>query len=87
MRVLGFMSGTSLDGVDAAIIETDGLSVTAFGPACLLPFMTAERDTIKAATEQVVRADGLPITFSGTTGVSKPLAGGVRYPALTTEPA
>ena len=29
---LGMMSGTSLDGVDAALIETDGVTVTAFGP-------------------------------------------------------
>ena len=41
MRVLGYMSGTSLDGVDAAIIETDGVSIAEFGPALLLPF-TAE---------------------------------------------
>ncbi len=27
VRALGAMSGTSLDGVDAAVIETDGLSV------------------------------------------------------------
>ncbi len=27
IRALGAMSGTSLDGVDAAVIETDGLTV------------------------------------------------------------
>ena len=32
------MSGTSLDGVDAAWLETDGLAVTAFGPALTLPY-------------------------------------------------
>jgi len=30
-RALGAMSGTSLDGVDAAIIETDGFDIFAFG--------------------------------------------------------
>ena len=29
---LGLMSGTSLDGVDAALIETDGVEVATFGP-------------------------------------------------------
>ncbi len=31
-RTIGLMSGTSLDGVDAAWLETDGETVTAFGP-------------------------------------------------------
>lgn len=29
---LGLMSGTSLDGVDAALLKTDGVEITAFGP-------------------------------------------------------
>lgn len=58
MRVLGFMSGTSLDGVDAAIIETDGVTVTAFGPALLLPFTAEERSILVSATEEAVRRDG-----------------------------
>ena len=33
MRVLGFMSGTSLDAVDMAVLETDGETIFAFGPA------------------------------------------------------
>jgi anhydro-N-acetylmuramic acid kinase len=33
MRVLGFMSGTSLDAVDMAVLETDGETIQAFGPA------------------------------------------------------
>ena len=33
MRVLGFMSGTSLDAVDMAVLETDGETIAAFGPA------------------------------------------------------
>jgi anhydro-N-acetylmuramic acid kinase len=32
MRVLGFMSGTSLDAVDMAALETDGEAILAFGP-------------------------------------------------------
>jgi anhydro-N-acetylmuramic acid kinase len=33
MRVLGFMTGTSLDACDMAILETDGETIFAFGPA------------------------------------------------------
>ncbi len=31
IRALGMMSGTSMDGVDAAMIETDGVRIGAFG--------------------------------------------------------
>ncbi|WP_313353089.1 anhydro-N-acetylmuramic acid kinase, partial [Paracoccus sp. (in: a-proteobacteria)] len=31
IRALGMMSGTSLDGVDAAMIETDGTRIAGFG--------------------------------------------------------
>lgn len=31
IRVLGMMSGTSMDGVDAAVIETDGVRIGGFG--------------------------------------------------------
>lgn len=33
MLVLGFMTGTSLDAVDMAVLDTDGVKITAFGPA------------------------------------------------------
>ena len=32
LRVIGLMSGTSLDGVDAAWLETDGERIGALGP-------------------------------------------------------
>ncbi len=38
MRAIGLMSGTSLDGVDAAWLETDGRSVQAFGPALTVAY-------------------------------------------------
>jgi anhydro-N-acetylmuramic acid kinase len=38
LRAIGLMSGTSLDGVDAAWIETDGRRVARFGPSLTLPY-------------------------------------------------
>jgi anhydro-N-acetylmuramic acid kinase len=57
MRILGFMSGTSLDGVDAAILSTDGEAVHDFGPTHLIAFTADERAVLKEATEQFVKTD------------------------------
>src|SRR3546814_19578345 len=54
MRILGFMSGTSLDGVDAAILSSDGEEIHDFGPTHLTSFSTEERAIVKEATEQFV---------------------------------
>ena len=51
MRVLGFMSGTSLDAVDMAVLDTDGEAITAFGPAGERKLSDATRDLVLAATE------------------------------------
>jgi len=45
---LGAMSGTSLDGVDAAMVLTDGVSVFEFGAHEYRPYDASERATIRA---------------------------------------
>ena len=50
MRVLGFMTGTSLDAVDMAVLETDGETISAFGPAGERKLTDATRDIMLAAT-------------------------------------
>ncbi|MEO1200030.1 MAG: anhydro-N-acetylmuramic acid kinase [Pseudomonadota bacterium] len=52
MRVIGLMSGTSMDGVDIALIETDGVSITKVGPSGYRAYDIAERTTIAAALDQ-----------------------------------
>ncbi len=46
---LGMMSGTSLDGVDAAMIRTDGVQVFEFGPHDYRPYSDSERAVLRAA--------------------------------------
>ena len=43
------MSGTSLDGVDVALIETDGVKIAAFGPVGYRPYSDAERALLRQA--------------------------------------
>ena len=50
MRVLGFMTGTSLDAVDMAILETDGEAIAGFGPAGERKLSGETRSVIEAAT-------------------------------------
>jgi anhydro-N-acetylmuramic acid kinase len=54
MRVLGFMTGTSLDAVDMAVLETDGDMISAFGPAGERKLSEATRDVMLEATKQAL---------------------------------
>jgi len=54
MRVLGFMTGTSLDAVDMAVLETDGEAISAFGPAGERKLCEATRDLMLEATRQAL---------------------------------
>ncbi|WP_421724049.1 anhydro-N-acetylmuramic acid kinase [Bauldia sp.] len=47
--VLGMMSGTSMDGVDVAVLVTDGETVGGFGPTHFRPYDERERAILRQA--------------------------------------
>jgi anhydro-N-acetylmuramic acid kinase len=51
MKIVGLMSGTSLDGVDAALLETDGERVSGFGPGVQIDYGADDRAILQAAVD------------------------------------
>lgn len=51
MRALGTISGTSVDGIDLAVLETDGERVGGFGPVATLPYRAATRAAVLALVD------------------------------------
>jgi anhydro-N-acetylmuramic acid kinase len=49
MKAIGLMSGTSMDGVDVALIETDGEAIHALGPGAEFAYAPAERQLLHEA--------------------------------------
>lgn len=60
LKAAGLMSGTSLDGVDVALIETDGERVVRFGPTGYRPYSDRERALLRDAL-----AEGASLTERG----------------------
>jgi anhydro-N-acetylmuramic acid kinase len=63
LRTIGMMSGTSLDGVDAAWVETDGERIGRLGPRLTLPYDDALRRDLREILDRANAAaagNGLP---------------------------
>ena len=54
LTAIGLMSGTSLDGVDVAMIETDGKRVKAFGPSGYRAYTDKERGLLRQALTEAI---------------------------------
>ena len=52
VKAIGLMSGTSLDGVDVALIETDGERIAGFGPTGYRPYTDAEQALLRQALQE-----------------------------------
>lgn len=48
-RAVGLMSGTSLDGIDVALLETDGRGIVRPGPSASFPYAPEDREILRRA--------------------------------------
>jgi anhydro-N-acetylmuramic acid kinase len=64
-KVIGLMSGTSLDGIDAALVETDGEDVAIPGTALTIPYDADTRAMLRAALNDAKDvAAGEPVPYA-----------------------
>jgi len=65
LKVIGLMSGTSLDGIDAALLDTDGEAQVAPGPSLTMPYDGQTRALLRAALDTARNAvRGAPVPAS-----------------------
>lgn len=76
IRALGMMSGTSLDGVDAAVIDTDGQRIGGFGRCGFRAFSDNETAALHGALGQWPGGEGVADAAEISVGSHAALAAG-----------
>ena len=57
MKAIGLMSGTSMDGVDVALIETDGDRILSLGPSGVWQYSGDEREVLRRAVTEAASVE------------------------------
>lgn len=89
MLVLGMMSGTSLDGVDAAVLDTDGDAIFGFGRTGYRAYSADEAEILHAALGRwpgeagVAEAAALSVQAHAALAADFPEAGVIGYHGQT----
>jgi anhydro-N-acetylmuramic acid kinase len=76
MRALGLMSGTSMDGVDAAVLETDGEAIEGFGSHAFAAYGAEDRALLRAALGRWPGEAGLAAVEARVRGAHAAVVGG-----------
>jgi len=79
---IGLMSGTSLDGIDAALIEIEGTTITRFGPWLTTPYDPGLRERLRDTLGETGPVDDVArdITLAHADAVRALLIGSGREP-------